>query len=265
MSGVIHGIHLSDTHIGPSRDFEVRGASSRERLDRIVRAIGSLDFVPDFVIHTGDMVDDPDPRSYAVAAEALAPLGSPLYCVTGNHDDAGMIRDGVPMGPMTPLTDDPERLTYHFELPGLRSFVLDAKLLGSDDPHGEVPENQLVALQKALAADDKPFAIFVHFPPFGIHSSWIDDHLPLRNGEALHELIRSQSLNRIRGVFFGHLHRDVQQYRDGVLYSGVSSPVCEFSVGVEEERFAFCSDCPLVFHQLSFSEKGVVVKAFAAP
>ncbi len=265
MPDVIHGIHLSDTHIGPSRDFDVRGNRSRERLDRIVRAIGALDFVPDFVVHTGDLVDDPDPRSYAVAAEALAPLAPPLYCVTGNHDDAAMITAGVPMGPRTPLIDDPDRLAYRFDFPGLRSYVLDAKLSDTTDPHGALPDNQLEALADSLAEDDTPFAIYVHFPPFGIHSCWIDDHLPLHNGEALHDLIRSQAIGRVRGVFFGHLHRAVQQYRDGVLYSGVSSPVCEFAAGVCEERFGFESDCPLVYNQLSFSDRGAVVKTFSAP
>jgi len=264
MSRVIHAIHLSDTHLGPSRDFDTRGANPRERLDRIVRAIGELDFVPDFVIHTGDVADDPHPGAYAVAAEALALLEVPFYAVTGNHDDAAMMMAGLPMAPRTPLTADPGRLAYSFEAGELRCFVLDAKVPEEDGPHGELPQNQLAALGAALAENDAPFAVFVHFPPFMIHSRWIDSHLPLRNGEALHDLLRRQHPSRARGVFFGHLHRPLQLYRDGILYSGVGSPACEFAVGVNDEHISWSADCPLAFHQVSFSDQGVVVKTLAA-
>lgn len=267
MSRVLHGIHLSDTHIGPSDDFEVRGACPRRRLDRMVKAILDLDFEPDFIIHTGDVVNDPDPAAYAVAKDALAPLIDrfPFYAGPGNHDDSVMMKDGLPMSGKTPLVKDAGRLAYRFDLPEFRGFVLDANVPAPEEPHGELPENQLAALEAELNnGDETPFAVFVHYQPFEIHSAWIDEYLPIRNGEALHELLRKQPPGRVRGVFFGHLHRPVQLYRDGILYSGISSPVCEFTAGVHDEKVGWSADCPVVFHHLSFSPTGTVIKAFTA-
>ncbi|MCB1230550.1 MAG: metallophosphoesterase [Verrucomicrobiae bacterium] len=268
MSGLLHGIHLSDTHLGPSTDFEVRGSRPSERLDRILRAIDRLDFTPDFVIHTGDLVNDPDPAAYQVAAEALAPLASrvPLYVASGNHDDSAMMAaSAVAMGPRTSMVKDADRLAYRFELPGMLGFVLDANVPNPAEPHGDLPENQLEALAAQLEAGHEPFAVFVHYQPFPIHSAWIDEFLPLRNGEALHALLGKFAPDRCRGVFFGHLHRSVQLYRDGILYSGIASPVCEFTAGVHDEKVEWSSDCPAVFHHLSFSPQGTVIKAFYAP
>ena len=57
----------------------------------------------------------------------------------------------------------------------------------------------------------------------------------------------------------------MQLYRDGILYSGIASPVCEFTAGVHDEKVEWSSDCPAVFHHLSFSPQGTVIKAFYAP
>ncbi len=266
MSRVLHGIHLSDTHLGPTPDFLVRGAHPLARLEQLLRTLDRLDFEPDFIIHTGDVADSPNRETYALAARAFAPLAgrSPLYAVAGNHDSAAMLRSDFPMGPLRHLTGEPGRLVYRFDLPGLRGYVLDANLERSDEPHGLLPEEQLSMLERELAGDDTPFAIFLHFQPFGIDSSWIDAHLPLRNGEALHRLLRDQPVSRVRGVFFGHLHRSVQIYRDGILYSGAPSPVCEFSAGAHDDRIGWEADCPVQFQHLSFSERGVVVKTITA-
>ncbi len=264
---VLHGIHLSDTHIGPSDDFSVRGSCPRERLDRMVKAILALDFEPDFVVHTGDVVNDPDPAAYDVAARALAPLTDrfPFWAAPGNHDDSALLTERIPLSPRTPLVEDSDRLAYRFDLPGMRGYVLDANVPEPESPHGWLPENQLAALAAELDGDETPFAVFVHYQPFPIQSAWIDEFLPLRNGDALHTLLREHDSARIRGVFFGHLHRQVQLFRDGILYSGISSPVCEFTAGVNDEKVGWTANCPVTFHQLSFSNEGTVIKAFSAP
>ena len=262
---MLHAIHLSDTHLGPTPDFRVREAQPAARLGRLVEAIGSLDFTPDFLVHTGDLANDPDPDAYRLAGEILAPLGIPLYCANGNHDDAAMLDEGITMGSRQPLGEATGRLAYTFDFPDLRGFVLDAKVPEAEGPHGELPQAQLDALEAALAEVDRPYAVFLHFPPFPIHSQWIDAYLPLKNGEALHEvLLQHADTGLNRGVFFGHLHRDLQLYRDGILYSGVGSPACEFSVGVHDEIVSFDADCPAVFHHLTFSETGTVVKSLTA-
>jgi 3',5'-cyclic-AMP phosphodiesterase len=92
--------HISDTHIGPTADYNRHGHSPLPCARRLVEIINTLPTRPDFVVHTGDVVTDPDPLSYQVAAEVFAKLEVPIYYVTGNHDTSADIRRHLPMGPM---------------------------------------------------------------------------------------------------------------------------------------------------------------------
>lgn len=262
---MIQAIHISDTHLGPTEDFEVRTARTHHRVGKLLEAVRARHLAPDFMIHTGDITNEPDPDAYRIAARVFGELPWPVYFVTGNHDDAAMIRAQLPLPPLAPLVDDPDRLCYRIDLPGLRVFVLDAKVPEEEGPHGELPANQLEVLGRELAECDGPFCVFIHFPPLPIGSPWIDDFLILRNGGDLHQLLVGTGVARNRGVFFGHTHRGIQIYRDGILYSGVSSPACQFSAGLNDEYARFEPDCPLPFNHITFFPDATVVKEYTAP
>jgi 3',5'-cyclic-AMP phosphodiesterase len=81
-------VQISDTHIGPTQDYERHGYASYPCAERLVELLNNLPVKPEFVIHTGDVVTEPDPRSYRLAAELFARLELPIYYVNGNHDTA---------------------------------------------------------------------------------------------------------------------------------------------------------------------------------
>lgn len=259
---MIQVIHISDTHLGPTNDFEARTARTRPRLDALIEAIRARELSPDLMIHTGDITNDPHPDACRIAAEVFGELPWPVYFAVGNHDDAAMIRAQLPMAPLTSLVDEPDRLCYRIDLPEHQIYVLDGKVPEEEGPHGELPANQLQILKKELCGSDVPFSVFIHFPPFPIGSPWIDENLILRNGAALHELLVSTGVSRNRGVFFGHLHRGIQIYRDGILYSGISSPACQFRAGPDHDIIKFEPDCPLPFNHITFFPDATVVKEY---
>lgn len=260
---VLHFIHISDTHVGPTLDADVRGALSSERTSRLVAGINRLPFDLQAVVHTGDIVNDPDPEAYRLAAELMRPLRAPLLTVVGNHDDADMIRDAF-AGIGKPLGKDPQRHAYSMDLAGHRLFVLDAKVSDPQDPSGFLPEDQLAGLLEEVENTGDPFSVWLHYPPLDLYASWMNEYLLLRNGEDLHEALVPYAGRggRLSGVFFGHIHRSMQIYRDGVLYSAVSSPACEFTAYPGPERIEFLSDCDPFFHHISFGPQGTVVKGY---
>lgn len=261
---VLHLIHISDTHIGPTLDTDVRGASPADRTRRLVEGINRLPFPVNAVIHAGDLVNDPDIDAYRLASELLSPLPAPLLTVVGNHDDAAMLR-GVFGLPGAPLGSDPARHAYSVEVDGHRIFVLDAKLEDPDDPAGWVPEDQITALSDALASCGTPFSVWLHYPPLQLYAGWMNEFLLVRNGQALHDVLvpHTGRGGKLCGVFFGHIHRATQIYRDGVLYSAVSSPACEFTAYPGPERIEFLSDCDPFFHHIAIGPEGTVVKGYA--
>ncbi len=223
----VYFVHISDTHIGTTGDYHLRGHYPLSCTRRLVAIINELPQRPDFVIHTGDVVTDPDPDAYSFAAANLADLNVPIYYVNGNHDRADDIRSYLPMGPKTDAGSDPERLAYTFEVKGYRFLVLDAKGPESMDPQGLLPDSQLDLAAAEAQEDGPPLVVFVHFPVQPLNSLWMDDNMLIMNGQALHEALLP-ARGRLRGVFHGHVHQSMQTIRDGILYASVASAFSQF-------------------------------------
>ncbi len=261
---MLHVIHFSDTHLGTTPEFSIRGVTPYKRTLQLIDIINNLDFQPDLIVHTGDVTNDPLAEAYQLAVECFSSLKAPIYFSTGNHDDAQLIKQHLPISPQTPLVDDQDRLAYHWDMGHLRFYCLDAKVPEEQGPHGEIPQNQLDALREDIASHDLPYAIFLHFPPFRMGSIWMDEKLILTNGPALHQILKDSSPDRyrIRGVFFGHTHRSIQLYREGILYSGVASPAFQFSMTPEDGPPSIDAGSPLVFNHITFLPNSTAIKEY---
>jgi len=256
---VVHFVHISDTHIGPTADYALYGARTLPPLERVVERINALPVKPDFVMHTGDVAAQPDPEAYRLAAGVMDRLSAPVYYVTGNHDRSRDIRAFLRMGPRVDLVEGEDALAYRFGLRGHRMIVLDARGPDSIDPHGLLPEAQLRALRREVEEGDLPLTVFVHFPPGPLGSPWLDGGMLMLNGEDLHQALVA-ARERLRGVFFGHVHRGMQVFRDGVLYSSVGSTFCQFTAWPSDERPGFEAGGPGCFNFVTLTPEGCVVK-----
>lgn len=231
----LYFVHLTDSHIGPTPAFSRHGHRSYSCARRAVDIINSLPVRPDFVMHTGDVVTAPDPRSYALAAELFAGLEPPVYYATGNHDTASDIRAWLPMGPHEPLLDDPAFLCYRFHVKGYRLVVLDARAPDELDPHGLMPASQLAYLhQEARETDGPPLVVFLHFPVLPLNAPWMDANMRLINWEETHAAFAGIG-PRLRAVCHGHVHQNMQTSRDGVLYVAAASTFSQFAAWPTDE------------------------------
>lgn len=257
-SSPLYFIHISDTHIGPSRVYELYGANTYLNAVRLVQTINTLPLVPDFVLHTGDVAAAPDERAYLLASEIFGQLTVPIYFVTGNHDSAALIKKYLKMGEMevVPL---PDYLSYTFEKKGYRFVALDARGPDEIDPKGILEEHQFTFLQKQLERDAMPVAVFIHFPALPLDSRWLNNTMLLINGERFHRLLVPHR-QRLRGVFFGHVHRGMHVLQDGVLYSSVASTIGQFTAWPDEENVRLDLDHPPCFNLVTLTDGRTIVK-----
>jgi Icc protein len=239
----LYFVHISDTHFGPTVGFSRHGFAPVPCARRLVEIINQLPQRPDFVIHTGDVTNDPGYAAYRLAAETFARLEPPIYYVVGNHDTAAGIRRHLPMGPQQDVDDDPERLSYAFEVKGHRFLVLDARGPDEIDPHGLLPDSQLELLARETEPDGPPLTVFLHFPVLPMNSIWMDDNMLVLNGNLLHQALR-RCRRRLRGVFHGHIHQHMQTIRDGVRYSSVASAFAQFAAWPADSEVRFDPDEP---------------------
>jgi len=257
-------IHISDTHIGPGRDFELYGVNTFRAAKALVDAVNTVPAEASFVVHTGDIVAFPDRRAYQLAAEVFSEISLPVYYVTGNHDDSAMIRQTLSLGPCDHKGGDASRLSYRFVVAEHTFLVLDARGPDEIDPHGILAEDQFDILTRELVRGTETVTIFIHFPPLSLDSVWLDDEMLLLNGDRMHRML-SDVASRIRGVFFGHIHRSTVATRDAVLYSGVGSSFRQFCSWPSAAQVAFENDAQACFNLVSLHGETVSIRHHSIP
>jgi Icc protein len=238
----VYFVQISDTHIGPTPGFANHGITSVPVLQRLVDRINQLPQKPDFVIHSGDVTDAPNPSSYSQAKEILSRLRVPIYYVRGNHDSALDIKAYMDMGLKEDIETGEDRLTYKFDRKGFQFLVLDTMGPLESQPQGYLSAAQLKLLHEEAKADRPPLIVFLHHPVLPMDSPWMDANMPIINGAEVHDALRAAK-KRLRGVFFGHIHQSIQTTKDGILYVAAPSSVVQLTswpsdndVGIQEDE-----------------------------
>jgi 3',5'-cyclic-AMP phosphodiesterase len=230
-------VHLSDTHIhadpafGAESERAARPHSTQAGARALVAAVNNLPFQPDFILHTGDVVYDPDEAAYVVAREILHPLKAPVYYIPGNHDDAAMLqRIIIGQEPRIPYD-------YEFEVNGVQIAIVDSNQpYNAETPSSRLTDAQIARLNTlASAPDDRPLIVATHHNVLPIGSPWWDDFMRMKNGEEFHmALLAAQP--RLLVVLHGHVHMQTQITRDGITYSSVLSSWYQLSAEAGQDE-----------------------------
>jgi 3',5'-cyclic AMP phosphodiesterase CpdA len=218
-------VHVTDSHIAPDPAFTNYGHAPYANLVSVVEAINSLPFAVDFVLHTGDVVQDRSDAAYRLAGSVLARLRPPIHYVAGNHDDADILQHVLlrkaPTGP---------RFDYQLESGGVLVAVLDSR--GPHDPSGTLSDEQLADLRRLCSPEGPPLVIAIHHPPIALDTKWLDEGWTVPGGRVTDMLLDrarefqdavAPARERLRGVFFGHVHRAFQVMHRGILYASAAS------------------------------------------
>ncbi len=253
-------VQITDSHLGPTRDFSYYGHQPYRTLARAIDLINAMPQPPDFVVHTGDLSNDRSAESYELAAELLGRLRVPLYLVNGNHDDRALLRKMLD-APHAPDGDPDAPLDYVFEVKGERFLVLDGWSPEVRDPLGKLSAAQLARVRAETEANGPSLTVLLHYPPFPMGSPWLDQHMPLVNGEELHAALRPAHA-RLRGVFCGHLHRSSQITRAGITYFCGPSTVAGYTWRPWEHTPALDPDYPPAYSVVHYFDGQVVVHQY---
>ncbi len=213
-------VQISDTHLhrDPTYSGEFTTVLPRPGVEALVRAINELPFPVDFVLHTGDIMTDPeDDAEYEKARTIFSALHPPIYYLSGNHDRlSGVQRVLLGRETLTPYLD------YDFEHNGVQIVCLDSSINEPNTHHGLLEPDQLAWLERLCWADDpRPLVVAVHHHVLPLGVPWLDP-IVLTNGVDLHHILL-QVRHRLRGVFYGHIHENIVTTRDGINYFSVRS------------------------------------------
>lgn len=272
MADSIRILHISDTHwanepIAPLID-------PHSRFDQLCDWIASWSDPIDFIVHTGDWVHrghltEDQGVSTKTAWNRLSKLGIPVLSAVGNHDHrialSECVHSSVPKNwQFHRIDSQPGRLAYWFS-PNKKSIadeaflVLDARGPLDIDPRGNLCSEQLQAVEKLLVDSNRRWTIFLHYPPIPLDCNWIDQTMLIENGGQLHSLLASQPA-KIRGVFFGHIHRPVCCIHQSILYASTGSTTMHFPNLPGDAKAVMQSD-PIAFaNYICINHNGALVK-----
>lgn len=238
---VLRLVQFTDTHLVGDPDGGLRGVATLATLRRVLEAAADDLEAADAVLVTGDIVHD-EPGGYAYLRSLLTPLGKPVWCLPGNHDDPAALRAALDTPPFDccPVRD----------LGAWRLVLLDSVVPG--EVGGALAPAELDRLECALAGASGPILIALHHPPIASRSRWLEP-IGLKNADALWTLV--DRYPEVRVLLWGHVHQAQDEHRGRVRCLATPSTCLQFAPDVDE--FAI-DDRPPAYRRLTLHAHGGV-------
>lgn len=204
-----------------------------------------------FLLLTGDLVNDGNPDGYDWLFEQLDKVGIDYVAIAGNHDVTHEHNAHLPFEKRTfsPIKAD-KRLQdcRKIEINDWQILLLNSTIAGQIG--GKLSNYQLDWLHTQLADDPSPALIALHHHPVAVGSKWIDEY-KLANGTELLTVINQHDNAKI--LICGHIHQAHDlPFGNATLYTApaVSRQFLPFS---DEFRL---DSLPIGFRQISLWSNG---------
>lgn len=204
-------VQISDHHLYASEDRLRQGLSPAVRFHAVLQRIAERHAGQvDFIVSTGDLVEDPTREAYKTLSRTLGldagearPPGPlqitvdglrefPLYVLPGNHDDPRLLQEVLfPGAPVAPSYN------FGFHHGGVQFLCLDWGIAS----RAEIKPETLAFLEKRLPSGE-PTVILQHhlFVPVGV--SWLDRLLPT-GVDGFWSVVEGKN---VLGILAGHVH-----------------------------------------------------------
>jgi Icc protein len=202
-----------------------------------VASVRALELNPDAVLVSGDLSDHAADSEYERVRELLAPLGTPVYVLPGNHDDRASLRRhfDVPGAGGEPVQ-------YAIDIGPLRLVVIDSTREGED--RGELDVDRLDWLEATLAAAPGiPTLLALHHAPVAFGIPLFDElGLPASDRRALAKVVEAHP--QVRRIVAGHTHRTISAELGGRSVLAVPSTYVQVRLDFDAEEIEISTDPP---------------------
>lgn len=210
-------LHLTDTHLHATADSRMRGVTTYRTLLAVLESVRrDPRWPPDAVVVTGDIVQDESRAGYERFRDALAPLGAPVLCIPGNHDDPSLMQ--------SVLGKPPFQVGGQFRA-GAWTMVLLSTFAAGDDG-GVLGPDGLAMLGAALTENaTRHVLICMHHHPLPMGSAWLDG-VGLRDAPEFLDIV--DQARQVKGVLWGHVHQVSDRMRGHVRFLSTPSTCAQF-------------------------------------
>ncbi|MDD3237359.1 MAG: metallophosphoesterase [Candidatus Gastranaerophilales bacterium] len=229
ISNTLEFVQVSDIHYSTTRANTTYKLLERSRdiLLDVIAQINEMKNV-DFVMITGDAIDQPIKSSAEDVFTLLNTMKYPWYMALGNHDTttSGTLTKqcllSVVKNYNTKFVFDK---WYYSFVPkqGFKVIVLDGAKNSGVSSNGNIPADELSWLDNELKSTNKNDAviIFMHFP---LYEPFPSPHHKIINSDELYKVL--DKYNRPIALFTGHYHTTKIKQEGHLLHVSTPSLVC---------------------------------------
>jgi Icc protein len=211
-------LQLSDLHLFAKPSERLLGITPRVSFEAVLSLARASSPPAHALVLTGDLVHDESPAGYAYLQAILAGVGSPAYCLAGNHDRRDLMGEYLGRAAVEPLGT---RRLAEWNL-----IFLDSVVPGRN--HGHLQREQLDHLDDLLADSRAATLIFLHHHPIPVKSAWIDTMSAINGADLIRICARHP---QVKAVVFGHVHQAFASTLDGLQILGTPSTCIQFLPG----------------------------------
>lgn len=218
-AGVIRLLQVTDPHLFADAESELLGINTFASFQQVLSEIKSSGFESDFILATGDFVQDGSEEGYHRFVKEIAQLGKKVFWIPGNHD----------FQPKMEAVFDVYKAIiqpHKHLLPGehWQVLLLDSQLYGV--PHGMLSEDELAWLEHHLLMyPERNTLVVLHHHLVPTRSAWLDQH-NLRNPYDFSEVLAKHK--KVKGIFYGHIHQEVNAQWQGIPVFATPSTCIQF-------------------------------------
>lgn len=243
-------IHITDTHL-VEQGHALYGLDPCKRLARCLDSVIQDHSDAGLCVVTGDLAHVGHRDAYRQLSEQLARLPMPVLPILGNHDNRANFREFFPQV----QTDANGFVQYEAPIGEYRGIFLDTNEPGVS--HGVLCEKRAQWLADRLAEDDRPVLLFMHHPafPLGIPSM---DRIALLETGPFQAALQGHT-QRIRHLFFGHIHRPIFGSWRGIPFSTMRGTNHQVALRLDETTNIPGSHEPPQYSVVLLQEESVTV------
>jgi 3',5'-cyclic-AMP phosphodiesterase len=236
-------LHFTDPHLFAAADGSLRGRVTHATLQRVLEHYRKSGWSADHVQVTGDIIQDDTREAYVRFRETVEPIGLPVYCVPGNHDVRGMMREE--------LQNEPFHYCSSLEVENWLIAGIDSSVEGQ--AAGSLEASELDRLDRLIdSTRAEHVMVCLHHPPLPVGSRWLDE-LALQNAEEFLE--RANASRKVRLVVFGHVHQAFDDVYRSLRIIGTPSTCRQFAP--DSHSFAV-DDKPPAYRRIELYARGRV-------
>lgn len=215
---IVRILQITDPHLFASDDGELLGVNTTKSFQAVLNAIQESAFNYDFILATGDLVQDHNREAYHRFAKMVKPLAKPIFWVEGNHDLQPQMSNALSL--YAQIQPAKHILAGDY----WQIILLDSHLEGL--PRGELSHTQLEFLRNKLTAyPDRYSLIVLHHNILPTNSAWLDQH-SLINADALAEVLKP--FPKAKAILHGHIHQAVDKLWNGCRVLATPSTCIQF-------------------------------------